>query len=100
MLKLSGALLALVLGSSIAQAQSPQDCLKDLTVDAYERAVTSCTNAIRREPNNSFWYNNRCKALFHLGEHDRAIADCTKSIDSSALAPGPITMELRPSWPT
>ncbi len=78
---LAALLFGLALIPAAALANPVQDCLKDLNSDAYDRAVISCSQAIKSQPKNPFWHNNRCMAYHHRGDYDRAIVNCTTSID-------------------
>jgi tetratricopeptide (TPR) repeat protein len=71
----------LALAPAAANADSMQDCFNDLNANAYARAVASCTQAIKAQPKNPFWYNNRCKAYRYTGDYERALGDCTTSIE-------------------
>jgi tetratricopeptide (TPR) repeat protein len=71
----------LALAPAAANADPMQDCFNDLNANAYARAVASCTQAIKAQPKNPFWYNNRCKAYRYTGDYERALADCTTSIE-------------------
>ena len=78
---LAALLSGLALIPAAALANPVQDCLRNLNSDAYDRAVISCSQAIKSQPKNPFWHNNRCMAYHHRGDYDRAIVDCTTSID-------------------
>src|SRR5689334_7446036 len=45
------------------------------------RAISACTELIRRDPTDYIAYYNRRNAHQDLGDRDQAIADYTKAID-------------------
>jgi tetratricopeptide (TPR) repeat protein len=54
--------------------------LENLIHGDYEKAIESCNQVLRIDPNSAVTYTIRARAYYEMGDFDKAIADCTQAI--------------------
>lgn len=75
MLRVFVTLLAVLAAVSVASADARKDCFEK----SGEAAIQSCTEALKRSPNDIKLYLARGYEYNHLPDYDRGIADYTKA---------------------
>ena len=54
--------------------------LEYIMAGEYAKAILSCNNVIKADPNSVVSYTIRARAYYELNEYDKAIADCNQAI--------------------